>query len=76
MDIQTRKKRFVQRFLQIQDEKEIEEFEQLLEKKQTKSGNPISLEEFYADIDKSLRDIQQGKTISAQQLKAKIETWD
>ena len=79
MDIATRKISFVQRFLQISDEKTIDKLEKLLysEIKVKKSGevSPMTIEEFNKRIDQSENDHKDGKVIEAKDILNQIDKW-
>ena len=80
MDIQTRKIEFVQDFLKVQSEELISRLETIL-RKEDFSSNPnefeqMTIEEFNNRIDKSMEDSENGRLISATDLKAKIKKWN
>lgn len=79
MDLQTRKLIFIQEFLRIQNEDIISGLEKMLKKRRAelyeKNLNPMSIEQFNADIDKSLEDSANDKVISARDLKEEIKKW-
>ncbi len=80
MDIQTRKIEFVQDFLKVQSEELISRLETLLRKEDYSSSpsefEPMTIEEFNNRIDKSMEDSENGRLISASDLKAKIKEWN
>jgi hypothetical protein len=80
MDIQTRKIEFVQDFLKVQSEELISRLETLLRKEDFSSNpnefEPMTIEEFNNRIDKSMEDSENGRLISASDLKAKIKEWN
>ena len=79
MDLPTRKIEFVQEFLQIQSEEIIAKLESILKKENSSIDDghfkPMSIEEFHNRIDKSMEDSQNGRMISANDLKAKMQKW-
>ncbi len=62
------------KFFQLQDEDLIEDFERFLKERTNEPEEPMSLDKFYSDIQKSIDDIKHGRTFSAHDLKAKIES--
>jgi hypothetical protein len=80
MDIQTRKIEFVQDFLKVQSEELISRLEILLRKEDFTSNSnefeQMTIEEFNNRIDKSMEDSENGRLISATDLKAKIKEWN
>ena len=79
MDLQTRKISFVQEFLRLQNEEIISGLEKVLRRGKAalyeEGLNPMSLEQFNAEIDLALEESREGKTISVAALKSKIEKW-
>ncbi len=79
MDLEARKITFVQEFLRLQNEEIITGLEMLLHKRKAelveKDMKPMSIEQFNADIDKSLEDAKNGRIIEAKTLKDKIKKW-
>jgi len=79
MNLETRKISFVQEFLRLQNEEIVTGLEKLLHKRKAElidnDMKPMSLEKFNADIDQSIADSENGRLISASELKAKIQTW-
>lgn len=79
MDLPTRKIEFVQEFLQIQSEEIIKKLESILKKENSHIDDdhfePMSIEELNNRIDKSMDDSQNGRLISADDLKAKMQKW-
>ncbi|PRX46417.1 hypothetical protein [Salegentibacter salegens] len=79
MDLQTRKKEFVDEFLKIQNEKAIARFEKLLKReKQSSEENiePMSQEQLDSDIEKSLEDSKNDRVMEAKELKRKMREWN
>ncbi len=79
MNIEARKLSFIQEFLRLQNEEIVIVLEKLLHKRKAElfeeEMKPMSLEKFYADIDQSISDSENGRVISAIDLKAKIQKW-
>jgi len=79
MDLQTRKISFVQEFLRVQNEEIVSGLESFLRKKNAEQFEtkltPMSLELFNQDIDNALSDSQEGKIVSANELKKRIKKW-
>jgi hypothetical protein len=80
MDLQTRKLTFIQEFLRIQNEDIISGLEKMLKKRRAelyeKNLKPMSMEQFNADIDQSLKDSENDRVISARDLKEEIKKWN
>ena len=80
MDIQTRKIEFVQEFLKLKSERAISLFENLLKKTtldetEEEKWNPMSVDEFNKRIDQAMDDSKNGRSISSEELKSRIEKW-
>jgi hypothetical protein len=79
MDLQTRKITFIQEFLRLQNEEIVSGLEDLLRKKKSelfeKKLSPMSMEQFNNEIDQSMTDVEEGRIISAKELKKKIKKW-
>ena len=79
MDIQTRKINFVQEFLRLRNVKLIEKLEKILleDKAMDYKANlkPLSIDSFNKMIDNSIEDANQGKVISAKELKESVKKW-
>ncbi|PCH76665.1 MAG: hypothetical protein COB98_05620 [Flavobacteriaceae bacterium] len=79
MDLEARKKTFVQEFLRLQNEDIVSGLEKLLRKRKTKlieeSFNPMSMEQYNSEIDQAMEDSESGRMIKASDLKAKIQKW-
>ncbi len=75
MDLQTRKITFVQEFLRLQNEEIISGLENFLRNKKAeqfeKTLEPMSIEQFNLEIDQSMKDSDEGRIISAMDLKEK-----
>ncbi|MBZ9730029.1 hypothetical protein LB467_10060 [Salegentibacter sp. JZCK2] len=79
MDLQTRKKEFVDEFLKIQNEKVIARFEKLLRREKESFNEDIesmSQEQLDAGIEKSLEDSRNDRVIEAKELKRKMKEWN
>jgi hypothetical protein len=79
MDLETRKITFVQEFLRLQNEEIISGLEKLLRKKKMdlfeKKLTPMSVEQFNKEIDQAMDDSENGRIISAKELKKKMRKW-
>ncbi|MFS4418835.1 hypothetical protein [Maribacter sp. 2307ULW6-5] len=79
MDLKTRKLTFIQEVLRIQNEDIISGLEKMLKKRRAelyeKTLEPMSIEQFNADIDQSLEDSANDRVISAKHLKQEIKKW-
>jgi hypothetical protein len=79
MDIQTRKLNFIQEFLTIQNEEIVKMFEQLMQSKTTKISNkkfePMSLDQYYSEIDEAMEDSESNRGMSSKQLLETIKEW-
>ncbi len=72
MDLQAAKLQFIEQYLKINDEAIIEKLDQFLKDEISKDKPlPLSKEENEA-IDRGLDDINKGKTLSGDQVKARI----
>jgi len=80
MDLQARKITFVQEFLRLQNEEIISGLEHLLRKKKSelyeKTITPMSMEQFNQEIDQAMKDSEEGRMITAKELKEKTKKWD
>ncbi len=79
MNLEARKISFIQEFLRLQNEEIIIGLEKLLHKRKAElidnDMKPMSLEKFNADINQSIEDSENGRFISASDLKAKAKKW-
>ncbi|WP_298220956.1 hypothetical protein [Flavobacterium sp.] len=79
MNLEARKISFVQEFLRLQNEEIVIGLEKLLHKRKAelieKEMKPMSLEQFNKDIDQAEDDFKNGRYISSNELKAKIQKW-
>ena len=79
MDILARKLNLIEEFIQISDESLIEKLEDLIhsEKKalHDREFSPMSLPEFHQMIDKAIVDKNEGRVISHNEMKRKVESW-
>lgn len=77
MDIQTRKIEFVRRFLILEDEKLVSQFEKLLKENQIEEADeqfkPMSVSELNKRIDKSEKDFKDNRYKSTSELLAKYQ---
>ena len=79
MDLEIRKISFVQEFLRIDNEEIISGLEKILRSRKTElyeaDLKPMLLEDFNADIEKSLTDSENDRVTSAKNLKEEIKKW-
>ena len=79
MDLETRKITFVQEFLRLQNEEIVIGLEKLLRKKKKdlfeKKLTPMSVDQFNREIDQAMDDSENGRIISAKELKKKMHKW-
>ncbi len=75
MDIQTRKIKFIQAFLQLQSEELITRLEELLKKGKEDMTEPMSLEEFNQRIDTSLLDSSRDNVTENSDLIREAQKW-
>jgi len=79
MDIEARKREFIQEFLEIQSEDVLSRLEKILRKENKASEKDdfksMSIQEFNERIDKSMEDSKNGRLIKANDLKSKMEKW-
>ena len=79
MNIETRKITFIQEFLKLQNEEIVIGLEKLLHKRKAEliedEMKPMSMEKFNSDIEQSLEDSKNGRTISAKKLRDEIQKW-
>ena len=79
MNIETRKITFIQEFLTLQSEEIVIGLEKLLHKRKAElienEMKPMSLEKFNSEIEQSLEDSKNGRTISAKKLRNEIQKW-
>jgi len=74
MDLQTRKLKFIQKFIKLQSEEDISKFENLIKKRKNKNlFKPMSIEEFNKGIDKSEDDFKNGRYKTSSELLAKYK---
>ncbi|WP_114752445.1 hypothetical protein [Pleomorphovibrio marinus] len=80
MNIETRKIKFVQEFLKLQDERSISKLESLLHREKNEADkinlSPYSKDGLNNRIDKSEKDFQIGEFKTSQQLIAKFQSLD
>ena len=78
MELEARKIEFVQEFLRLQNEEIVSGLEKLLRKKIElieKNLQPMSMEQYEAEIDQAMEDSKNGRMIEVNDLKAKIKKW-
>lgn len=79
MDIKSRKIKFIQEFLKLQNEEVLSHLEEVLSKEMNAFSDsdfePMSIQEFNDRIDASMKDSESGHLIKAKDLKAKIKKW-
>jgi hypothetical protein len=80
MNIEARKKEFIEEFLKIESEAILSRLEKLLKKEKKSSQEemirPMTTEEFNFRIDQSMKDSKNGKLIHSEDLKTIIEKWN
>ena len=80
MDLESRKISFVQEFLRLQNEEIISSLENFLHKRKSEmldsNLKPMTMSQFESEIDQAMEDSKNGRMISVQDLKTKIEQWD
>ena len=80
MNIEARKKEFIEEFLKIPSEEVILRLEKLLKKEKTSSLKemikPMSVAELNLRIDQSTEDSVNGRLIHSDELKTIIEKWN
>lgn len=74
MDLQTRKIEFIQKFLKLQSEEVISQFENLMKKRTKKDAfKPMSVEDLNKRIDQSEDDFKNGLYKSSAELQSKYK---
>jgi hypothetical protein len=74
MDLQTRKIEFIQKFLKLQSEEVISQFENLMKKRTKKDVfKPMSVEDLNKRIDQSEDDFKNGRYKSGSELQSKYK---
>jgi len=80
MDLESRKISFIQEFLRLQNEEIVSGLEKLLRKSKTEmidsNLKPMSMEQYDAEIDQAMDDSKNGRMISLEDLKTKVQQWD
>ena len=80
MDLESRKIEFVQEFLRLQNEEIVSGLEKLLRKKKVelikRNLQPMTMEEYDAEMDQAESDSKNGRMIDVNALKAKIQKWN
>lgn len=79
MDLEARKISFVQEFLRLQNEEIVIGLEKLLRERKAelieKSFEPMTAEQYDAEIDQAMEDSINGRMTKAADLKSKIQKW-
>lgn len=78
MDISRRKIEFIKDFLQLQNEALITRLENIIKKEKAKDDklfSPMSIEDFNQRIEQSIKDAEEGRIISAEDLLKEIDGW-
>jgi len=76
MDIELRKRKFIQNFLQLKNEELIEKLEYLLySEKEKHEFSPLSIEELTSIIEQAENDAANNKLHDANELLKDIEEW-
>jgi len=77
MNIETRKIKFVQAFLNLQSEELISQFEKLLKKSKQaeKELKPFTVEELNSRLDSSLEDSKNDEMTESNELLSEIRQW-
>ena len=77
MDIQTRKIKFIQEFLKIQNEELISRLESLLRAGKSKNDDfkQMTIDELNSRIDQSMNDSKNERLTNSDDLIAEIEKW-
>jgi hypothetical protein len=80
MDLKARKIKFVQEFLRLQNEEIVSGLENLLRSKKAElleqNLQPMSMEQYDAEMDQAMEDSKNGRMIAVKDLKAKIDKWN
>ncbi|MGL4597971.1 MAG: hypothetical protein ACRCYO_10595 [Bacteroidia bacterium] len=80
MSLEARKIAFIQEILRIQNEEIMDGLEKLFYQnkmvKNQRDLTPMTLEEYYAELNQAMNDIENGRIVSADDLKAKMKKWD
>lgn len=79
MNIEAKKLSFIQEFLRIDNENIINALENLLHRSKSEvfeeSLKPKTVEQFNDEIDEAIEDEKNGRTITAEELKRKVQEW-
>lgn len=79
MDLESRKIEFVQEFLRLQNEEIVSGLENFLRKSKVelveKNLQPMSMKQYYEEMDQAESDSKNGRMIEVSDLKAKIKKW-
>lgn len=80
MDLEARKIEFVQEFLRLQNEEIVSGLEKFLRKRKVelieRNLQPMTMEQYEAEMDKAELDSKNGRMIEVNDLKAKIQKWN
>lgn len=78
--LQARKLNLIEEFLRINDEQVISDLESLILKEKIKSYErelvPMTIEQFHANINQSVREIESGQFITHEELLESIKEWN
>jgi len=79
MNIEAKKLSFIQEFLRIDNENIINALESLLHRSKSEvfeeSLKPKTVEQLNDEIDEAIEDEKNGRTITAEELKRKVQEW-
>jgi len=73
MDLQARKYAFIRALFKVESDNVMDELESILRKKQIDQG--IDIVQYNKDIDKSLKEIEEGKVYTHEEVKECIKQW-
>lgn len=80
MNIEARKISLVKEFLNIENEQTIQEIEEFLHNKKMESYEsslkPMTMHQYKAEIEMSIKDEENGRLIKVEDLKKQIQEWD
>ncbi len=75
MNLQTLKLALIHQIIQTNDENALKKIDKILSKQGKTNLNPMTLEEFYQQIERAEQDIAEGKTMTQSQLEEEIKKW-
>lgn len=75
VNIEVRKIKFVQEFLNLKSERIISQLERLLHAETDEGFEPMSIEEYENQIDEAMEDSKNGRMIKVTDLKEEIQKW-